>query len=397
MDKKSEVLKAIKAHRLYKDYHSPTNEIPRGEITQEINPSGEATSRLFDLKRRLKQAVMKQTDFPPDVVKDNDEMQQLIQTAIVAIYADEDGRVSPTDFRKLFNPLAGMVEGLLARMNSDDANAMMDLRSFKQECVNKAFYKQLKKLMEKRSIATEDGYTLGKALSSMLTHVFIDGEKRGKLNEQLVDKINGMIRDLREMSGPAVVRDVLLEVRGWRFVESDKLPDLKSETLASEKKMSFTGTVKGSGKPDHKVIDDWDGSSDGKGAKAKVKPNGLIQAPGNPEDTPDGKVPEQKGEWMDGKTAKKIDGQELSPDEKEVPAKKENVEVRIVKDTPVLVEYDIVAGGKKVGSAKLNRMGKSGMIRGEVLEHSIEADSAFKLRLVASKILKDKGQSVCVR
>lgn len=394
MVSKAEMLKAIKAHRLYKEYNSPTQEIPRDEITQQINPSGEATSRLLDLKRRLRVAVMRHTDFSPEIVRDNDELQQLIQSAIVVLYADGDGQIPPADFKALFSPLAGMVEGMLAQMQSDDPNKMADLRSFKHECVSKAFYKQLKKLIEQHTVTSADGYTLGKALSSMLTHLFIEGEKRGKVNRKLVDDINGMLKTLSESASPEIVRGLLLEVRGWRFIESEKLPDLDSEQLAKEKKMPVKGLQKGKGDSDVTGSgqptgeDRWDGAKDGKGEKSKATPPALVQAPGNPKDDKEGKEEPQDVGGLDKGLPKKIDGQPLEP-------KKENVELRIVRDTSVVVEYEIRVKGKKVGEAKLNRMGRTGTIRGKVLEkHVIEAPSAFQLRIAASKVLNRVGGRV---
>jgi hypothetical protein len=389
---KEQLLKAIKGHRLYKLYHSPTKEIPRDDLQGEVNPSGQATSRLFDLKRRLKDVVKRTTDFPHSLVRDNDELQQLVQTAIVTLYADGDGRIDNADFRRFFDPLAGMVEGIIAAMNADDPAAMQDMRLMKVECKHKAFMQQLKKLCESDKA---DGARLGKALSSMLTHVFILGEKTGGVNESLVSRLTSMVESLKD---PAKAGEVLAQVRSWGLFEQDKgmapvkvaqgMPksqDKKQAGLdATNKDVSTTAKGQPTGE------DRWKGDKDGKGKKAELKPNLLTQAPGNPEDEAAGKGADEiePNQLPKDNVPASIDGQPNKPNTKNYPATKEAVELKITEETAVRVKYAIVVGGKQIGEATLNRRSRLGKLRGKLEDaREFEATSPAHARRVVGKLL----------
>ena len=472
---KEQLLKAIKGHRLYKLYHSPTNEIPREDLEGEVNPSGQATARLFDLKRRLKDIVKRQTDFPHKLVRDNDELQQLIQSVIVTFYSDGDGNVDNKDFKKFFEPLAGTVEGLIAAMSADDPAAMQDMRLMKVECKHKAFMQQLKKLVESES---NDAPKLGKALASMLTHVFILGEKAGGVNDALVSRLTGMVESLKS---PASVGGVLAQVKAWGLFEGDKFtlfinstdnPDTDSgrgkgkgksrkvfdsekEAVAYAKKIQNSREFgehtlaeirmpDGSWKhiaPNGRVFDGkatesvqegekgmapvtstpmpknqdkkltgldaknkdssttakgqptgderWDGKKDGKGKKAKLNPGGLVQAPGNPEDVSDeGDDEIEPNELPKDNVPTSIDGQPNKPNSKVTPATKESVELKITEDTATKVKYAIMAGGRKIGEAVLNRFSRKGRIKGKLEdERQFEAASPAQARRMVGQLL----------
>lgn len=389
---KEQLLKAIKGHRLYKLYHSPTKEIPRDDLQGEVNPSGQATSRLFDLKRRLKDIVKLQTDFPHRLVRDNDELQQLIQAAIYTLYSEGDGRIDNADFRRFFDPLAGMVEGIIAAMNADDPAAMQDMRLMKVECKHKAFMQQLKKLCETEK---PDGSRLGKALSSMLTHVFILGEKTGGVNEGLVSCLTGMVESLKD---PKKATEILSQVKSWGLFETEKgmapvkvgqpMPKSQDSKQSGLDSSDSGACVTTKGQPAGE--DRWAGDKDGKGKKAELKPNLLTQAPGNPEDEAAGKGADEiePNKLPDDSKPATIDGQPLKPNTKNYPATKEAVELKITEETAVRVKYAIMAGGKKIGEATLNRRSRLGKLKGKLEgERVFEAKSPAHARVVVGRLL----------
>jgi len=470
---KEQLLKAIKGHRLYKLYHSPTNEIPREELQGEVNPSGEATARLFDLKRRLRDIVKRQTDFPHKLVRDNDELQQLIQSVIVTLYSEGDGRVDNAGFKKFFDPLAGMTEGLIASMHSDDPAMMQDMRLMKVECKHKAFMQQLKKIVESKSVNVTK---LGKALSSMLTHVFILGERTGGVNESLVSRLTGMVESLKDVENSP---NVIAQVKAWGLFEAGEKVTLHIDSAdnpdaprgrgkgksrkvfdSEEAAVTYARRIQDSREfGEHTLIDmelsggewkhvapngrvftgrsvesvqenskgmapvtstpmpksqdkklsgldskskdvdtttkgqptgdeTWDGKKDGKGAKADEKPNLLTQAPGNPEDGEEGEDAEQEVGGLDKGLPKAIDGQKLEPDDKKLPATKESVELKIVSESAAKVKYAIMAGGKQIGEATLNRLSRLGKLKGKLDgEKVFEARSPTHARQVVRQLL----------
>ena len=107
MPTKEEVLKSIKGSALYKELHAPTNEIDRADIEDGVNVSGQATDRLMSLKGMLRMETSRETDYPKELIRKADELREMIQSAIVTLYADsEDGSISNADFKKFFDPLA---------------------------------------------------------------------------------------------------------------------------------------------------------------------------------------------------------------------------------------------------------------------------------------------------
>lgn len=390
--KKEQLLKAIKGHRLYKLYHSPTDEIPRGDLEGKVNPSGQATERLFDLKRRLKNAVKVTTNFPQKLVRDNDELQQLIQTAIVTLYADTDGQIQNADFRRFFDPLAGMTEGLISTMHEDDPEAMQDLRRMKVECKHKAFMQQLKKLVESDNA---DPTALGKALSSMLTHVWILGEKSGGVNESLVSKLTSMVESLKDQQH----KQVLATVRSWGLFEKDagmapvkqdgSLPTNQSKKLKGlDDKDDDTDTTT-PGQPTGE--DRWKGDADGKGEESEVTPPLLIRAPGNPKNVKVGAVDDEDeiepNKLPDDDKPSKIDGKPLKPNTDKYPAIEE-VELRVTEETAVKVKYEIRYGGKAIGEASLNRCSRLAQIRGKLENgQQFNAESPTHARIVVGRLL----------
>lgn len=387
--KKEQLLKAIKGHRLYKLYHSPTKEIPRGDLEGEVNPSGQATERLFDLKRRLKNAVKVTTDFPHKLVRDNDEMQQLIQTAIVTLYADTDGQIGNADFRRFFDPLAGMVEGILSAMHSDDPAAMQDLRRMKIEWRNKAFMRQLKRMVESNNA---DAKALGKALSSMLTHVWIMGEKTGAVNESLVTKLTSMLESL---NGQQFNKGVLATVRAWGLFEADagmapvtidqKVPTSQSKKLSGLDATNDDSDTTTAGQPTGEKR--WKGDKDGEGAESKVTPPQLVRAPGNPKDGPVGDEEIKPNKLPHDAQPSTIDGRPLKPDTSKYPAT-ESIELCITEETAAKVCYEILHEGKKVGEASINRHSRVRRVRGKLESGSeFTAKSPAHARMVVRRLL----------
>lgn len=386
---KEQLLKAIKGHRLYKLYHSPTKEISREDLQGTVNPHGEATERLFDLKRRLKDAVKRQTDFPPNLVRDNDELQQLIQTALVTLYAAGDGRIDNADFRRVFDPLAGMVEGMLAAMSCDDPNAAAELRRMTIECKHKAFMQQLRKLTE---AGEPDAAALGKALSSMLTHVWIRAEKSGRVNEGLVKKLTGLVASLEDVAhAPAV----LAEVRSWGLFEADVMnPIVTAQTLSPNSDKGLSGlpskddgacvSPKGYPAGDKR----WDGKKAADVRKGTPELFGLTAAPVGGEQTDDAEEKEiEPNKLPDDAKPSKIDGQALAPDIKKNPATKESVELQISEETPVKVKYVVLLGGRQIGEATLNRRSRSCRIKGTISDRAFEATSPAHARQVVRQLL----------
>lgn len=379
MATKQDVLKSIKAHRLYKDYYSPTKEIPRTELEGEVNPTGQALERLLDLKRRLKVATTRQTDFPPALVRDGDEIQQQIQTVIVTLLQEGDGQIDNATFQKYFEPLAGMVEGYLSTLHQDDPGLMMDLRSMKRECVTKAFYRTLRKLIESGVTESKKGhFELAKALSSLNTHVFIQAEKTGRLNKKLIEHITSLLDQLSEKAtdGCYNYADELKAVRGWKLVE-EKVDTTTPGQPTGEKR--------------------WKGDTCGAGAKADVRPNELLCAPGNPKDDTEGTEPAQKNsKKMDGGIKTAVDGKKTNkPGEKPVP-KQEQVELEITEETPVKICYVVKAGGQPVGEATFNRRSKKGTILATLewagKKQKVDAVGPFWLRVAIAEKLNEMAE-----
>jgi hypothetical protein len=330
---KQELLDQIKTGRLHKLYFKPSDVIPRQDIKQEVNPTGEATDRLMDLQRRVKSTTMRETDWPQELRKDSDELCALIQSVLVRLYADsKDGTISNADFKEYFTPLAGMVEGLCAALSVDDPGKMMTLRSMHQECAGKPFWRQLKKVLAESAQSTCDRarfFQLAKAVSSFNTHLFIGAEHGGHLPTGLVEEVSQIALSLNDKAkrGTWEYGDELQQIRGWELIEEKQGPDT---TVA--------------GMPDGE--ERWKGEKDGKGEKAELKPPQLIQAPGNPKDV---KAGEQELEQDEGKMEKgmpaKIDGKPTEP-------KVESVKfvVRSPKNVSFL-EWNIHCGKKIIGEA----------------------------------------------
>ena len=340
---KTELVGKIKGSRLYKLYHNPTNEISR-DAPEGVNATGQATDRMMELQRMVKCATMRETDFPPELRNDADELRELIQTGIVTLFSDsEDGEISPADFKKVFTPLADMTEGMLSALNYDDPDKMMSLRSMKAECAGKAFYKQLKRtLFESGPLCTlgavgkERMFRFGKALSSFSTHLFIKAEKGGHLPTGLVEEVGELIGSLNKKAARGVFEfeEEVERVRTWGLVEAAKKKDEKGIVTRTK--------VKG-------PSDDKTAYKPGGGQRSAVAPPQLSQSPGNPKDVrpPDGPEPRQKGGWMDGGAKSTIDGQKSN---KPV---NESVEflVRIPKRTGCM-EWNIRVGDKVIGEAR---------------------------------------------
>lgn len=322
----ADLVSKIKGCRLYKLYHNPTNEISR-EATDGVNASGQATDRMMALQRTIKQATMRETDFPPELRNDADELRELIQTGLVTLFANaEDGDITNAEFKKVFAPLAGMTEGMLTALNFDDPDKMMSLRSMKAECSNKAFYRQLKKTLHEEATGRERMFAFGKALSSFGTHLFISAEKGGHLPTGLVEEVNEIVASLsaKASRGAFDFADEVARVRAWGLVEGVVTRD----------------KVKGPKNDDTNY-------KPGGGEKADVTPPQLDQSPGNPKDVKPGKEPKQKdGKKMDGGLKNTIDGEPSNT------PTKEHVEflVRIPK-TSGQMEWNVRCGGTRIGEA----------------------------------------------
>ena len=333
---KTELAGKIKGSRLYKLYHNPTDEISR-DAPEGVNATGQATDRMMELQRMVKCATMRETDFPPELRNDADELRELIQTGIVTLFSDsEDGEISPVDFKTVFAPLVGMTEGMLSALNYDDPDKMMSLRSMKTECADKAFYRQLKRSLHEAAEGRERMFALGKAISSFGTHLFIKAEKGGHLPTGLVEEVQQLVGSLSRKAACGVFEfELELErVRAWELVEAAKKKDEKGIVTRTK--------VKG-------PSDDKTAYKPGGGQRSAVAPPQLSQSPGNPKDVrpPDGPEPRQKGGWMDGGAKSTIDGQKSN---KPV---NESVEflVRIPKRTGCM-EWNIRVGDKVIGEAR---------------------------------------------
>lgn len=363
---KKELVTQIKGSRLYKLYHNPTNEISR-DAPEGVNATGQATDRMMQLQRAIKNATMRETDFPPELRNDADELRELIQTGIVTLFQDsETGDITPADFKVLFTPLVGMTEGMLAALNYDDPDRMMNLRLVRTECADKAFYRQLRKSLHEGAEGRRAMFALGKALSSFGTHLFIRAEKAGHLPTSLVEEVQSIVDALNKKAarGEFEFSAELDRVRGWGLVEQSGLPSkkpartsvmepvkvgqqmpasqsrqpsgLKKGTRSTAKHPPGSAEVSGPG-------DDQTSYKPGGGQKSAVTPPQLAQSPGNPKNLKpeDGPEPKQKGDWMDGGLKDTIDGQ------KDNEPKKESVEfmVRIPKK-PGLMEWNIRVGAR---------------------------------------------------
>jgi len=349
---RSELVKKIKACRLYDAYHNPTDEIDRGK-PEGVNATGQATDRMFALKRLIKVATTRETDFPPELRNDADELRELIQTGVVTLFAEaDDGTITAEAFLEVFKPLAGMTEGMLTALNHDDPEKMMSLRSMKTECADKAFYRQLRKSLREDASGRENMFAFGKALSSFGTHLFINAEKGGHLPTGLVEEVNDLVSALNKKAsrGDFSFEAVLDQVRAWGLVEGAGMAPAKSGGMPSNSSKQFSGLAKGGRKtPDHQPgtaqtkgpsDDDTDYKASG-GQKSKVTPPQLDQSPGNPDDVADGKDAKQDGKWMDGGVSNTIDG-----------VKSNIVEftVRVPKNRGMM-EWNIRVGGRLVGEA----------------------------------------------
>lgn len=347
---KSELAKAIKASRLHKLYHSPTGEVSR-EAPAGVNATGQATDRLMALQRSIKVATARETDFPPELRNDADELRELIQTGIVTLFADsEDGEISPADFKTIFDPLAGMAEGLLAALHHDDPQKMVSLRSMKAECADKAFYRQLRRSLHEQASGRERMFALGKALASFSTHLFIQAEKGGHLPTGLVEEVGGIIDALNQKAARGVFdfHDEAASVRAWGLVEGAPMPSDKmikhAEPAPPQLKKSPGGPT--SGKPGKDASE-----TDYKAAKAdaEVVPPGLDQAPGNPKDTKVTKEPGQEGGGYAG-LKPEVDGEKTEEPPRQ--PKVEAVEFLVrIPEKPGQMEWNIRCGGKRIGEA----------------------------------------------
>lgn len=353
---KAELAKQIKASRLYKLYHNPTDEIDRS-APEGVNASGQATDRMMQLQRAIKDASKRETDFPPELRSDADELRELIQTGIVTLFADsEDGEITPADFKTVFNPLAGMTEGMLTALSFDDPDKMMSLRSMRTECADKAFYRQLRKTLHEASIGSNHGrermFAFGKALSSFGTHLFIKAEKGGHLPTGLVEEVGEIVSSLNRKAsrGTYEFADEVRRVRGWGLVEGAGMSPVKGDRMPANQTSAAPGLSK-KGKGDVKGPSDDDTDyKPGGGAKADVAPPQLDQSPGNPKDVPAGKDAKQDGKWMDGKLKTTIDG--VPSEEPPKQPKTEAVEFLVrIPEHPGRMEWNIRTGGKVIGEA----------------------------------------------
>jgi len=353
---KAELVTKIKASRLYKLYHNPTNEISRDAIPDDATASGKATDRMMALQRMIKQASMRETDFPPELRNDADELRELIQTGIVTLFADaEDGVITSADFKKVFGPLAGITEGMCTALNFDDPDKMMSLRLMKTECADKAFYRQLKRSIYESASGRERMFALGKALSSFGTHLFIKAEKGGHLPTGLVEEVNELVATLNKKAsrGSYEFREEVRRVRAWGLVEG-------------KAKKDGAGIVK-TGKVSGPKNDDTSYKPGG-GAKSKVTPPQLAQSPGNPKDVPDGKDAKQDGKWMDGKLKTAIDGEPTTEPTKEA------VEFRVrIPERNGCMEWNVWCGDRIIGEAW-----KRVFLGGSEHRASIAADDLFE-------------------
>ena len=351
---KAELVAKIRASRLFKLYNNPTNEVLR-DAPEGVNATGQATDRMMELQRLIKQATMRETDFPPELRNDADELRELIQTGIVTLFADsDDGEISPADFKKVFTPLVAMTEGMLSALSYDDPDKMMSLRSMKAECVNKAFYRQLKKSLFESSVLSSTEYAvgrdrmfaLGKALSSFSTHLFIKAEKGGHLPTGLVNEVNAIVESLSNKAARGVFEFAgeIEKVRAWGLVEG----------AAGSKNMAEAAKKKSTKKDDGIVTtkkvkgpsDDKTSYKPGGGEKSDVTPPQLDQSPGNPKDVRPGKDVKQNGEGMDGGLKTTIDKEPTTTPTKEA------VEflTRIPKNHGRM-EWNIRLGDKLIGEA----------------------------------------------
>lgn len=368
---RAELAEKIRASRLYKLYNKPTNEISR-DAPEGVNATGQATDRMMELQRMIKCATVRETDFPPELRNDADELRELIQTGIVTLFADsDDGEISPADFKKVFTPLVNMTEGMLAALSYDDPDKMMSLRSMKAECASKAFFRQLKRSLHEAAEGRGRMFALGKALSSFGTHLFIKAEKGGHLPTGLVEEVQDLVGALSRKASRGVFEfeDELERVRAWDLVEQSGLPSKKpartsvmepakvgrpmpsnqsggapglpSKTRSTAKHPPGSAEVKG-------PADDETSYKPGGGQRSEVAPPQLDQSPGNPKDVKpaEGPEPKQDGKGMDGGLKTTIDKESTAT------PKKEAVEflTRIPKN-PGRMEWNIRVGDKLLGEA----------------------------------------------
>jgi hypothetical protein len=356
---KQELLDEIKSGRLHKLYFKPNDTIPRQDIEQEVNATGEATDRLMDLQKRIKEFTMRETDWPQELRKDADELRSVVQSSIVRLYADsKDGTISNADFKEYFTPLAGMTEGLIAALSVDDPDRMMTLRSMREECRAKPFWRQLRKvIIESRDKGASDRtrfFQLAKAINSFNTHLFIGAEHGGHLPTGLVEDVSSIVDSLNKKASRGVwdYSSELGQIEGWDLVEG-----------------------KAAGKPDTTTPgmpdgdERWEGDKDGKGAKAETTPPQLVRAPGNPKDEPEGEQElEQDEGGMEKGMPSKIDGKPAEP-------KVESVQflVRIPK-SPSFMEWNIHCGKKIIGEAW-----RHAFLGGQRLHAVVHASDLFKV------------------
>lgn len=365
---KKELAGKIKGSRLYKLYHNPTDEISR-DAPEGVNATGQATDRMMELQRMVKCATVRETDFPPELRNDADELRELVQTGIVTLFSDsEDGEISPADFKTVFAPLAGMTEGMLAALNYDDPDKMMSLRSMKAECAGKAFYKQLKRTLLESStlsgtfgaVGKERMFRFGKALSSFGTHLFIKAEKGGHLPTGLVEEVGELIGSLNRKAARGVFEfeEEVGKVRSWGLVEDAMSPVTRSRPVPSNRTKGAPGLPSGTRStakhpPGSARVkgpaDDRTGYKPGGGQRSEVVPPQLDQSPGNPPNLKpeDGPEPRQKGDWMDGGARSTIDGQKTNR-----PAN-ESVEFLVrIPEKVGCMEWNIRLGDKVIGEAR---------------------------------------------
>jgi len=327
---KEDVLKQIKGGALYKAYHAPTNEISREKLAGEVNQTGQAVDRLSDLVRRLKVATMNNAMVPVTVYNDSQAIIGLVHLALRTLYASaENGQIENEEFQSLFDPLAGMVEGLVETIRGGELVVMDDLATMKEGASTKAYFKQMVSLFEQ---ADPSPFALAKALSSMQTHLFIAAEAAQKPPGPLSEALGGMIAMLGKSEG---VKECVQRIRRWKFFEgysveiAYRIPGkggFKRKTFKSEKEHdAFIAKL-----PDDAEIrtasdstteayvmeagktNDGEGRWDGKGAKADpTDPPLLTKVPGQPEDEPEGEEPDQEGK-VKHKDTPEIDGQKTT-------------------------------------------------------------------------------------
>ncbi len=220
---KTLVMKEIKDSQVYDLYKDGTNEIDRGPIETEVNSTGESLKRFNELSIILKGVLAGAgiNKLPAGTESDANAIMNLINKACASCLA-EDGEIKPEDFKKFHDVLASMTEGFIIAVRSGSFTKRREAHDLVQESAGKAFHKQLKKIVEdKKTKGLDVAINLGKALASMLTHVFIessiDRHFKANLAAQLIKMLESVSKKLAK--GQTNVTEEIEVVKTWSLTE----------------------------------------------------------------------------------------------------------------------------------------------------------------------------------